>query len=1182
MGQLHDQEKWAECLPPDVVSALRGWLGAKKFSLRHREWFDDGRSGEPVARAVLEHGGGADQRVLKFFKAGGATRVANIRQASLDANSLSNAGEFGKRHIAVVEDEKIPLGEWDAVFLHIAGGNLDTSRQLGTLVDDAGFPGYCATIVHSVLADWNDGRVDSQRSKVADIVTGIMGRRRPQALEWARRNGVLEGPHSISLTGWPRQLPNPFRFVTGAEGQEIVEDLLVGKAHGDLSGRNVLLRVSPEVDANSYVLIDCDRYSDRAPLARDPMHLLVALALDEFDEHGTGTRSEIASVLVDPARRSSAERFLKVSDAIHGARPLRIREGWGREWDRQCLLSLIGVGLVHLGRDLRTDDPEDAREWCLFVAALAAEAYLGKGPVRTRAAARTSPAPDASAGTVRLVDRRGEKNKLRTRLTRDSGGVVRLDGTRGIGKTALVNTVLQELSAETGDWAPAHIRTYDVNPAAPLDVPTLVDCLTGRREAGAALHRRGGSPLVRLEAELRRLGDSRVVVSIDSAENLVDPDTELVDRDLDEALEMLSTDRDHRVTVLLVTQCDLFSPNGSLWPDRPPETVESMPDEHYSTYLTNLDRHGRMDPGSLPETARRLLYRKLGGNPRHAELAHAALIASKGELDLAALTEGLDVQDDGDVPAFLTSLLVDHLGTMQCHVLEALAAFGTPVPESAVAKLVGEVSSTEYSSTAIHAELSALVACRVARRTPSGYYFVPAEDCALILEGKPKGKRARLYFLAAEQLTDLQNRDPRHPGDLRVHFAELTALVLAGEHPAAYNMIETIDDVLREWNCAHLLRKHREDVKGKLRDSHLEMANWNALGDLYTSEGRFGKAGKAFGKALSIANKRQDDVSKMRIQGNLAAMYWEENETHRALSYFELARDEARRLHDPMVWMGALEGIADCHRRRGGYGTAISHAENALSIPRLADYPDTPRASSFATSRTVTIALKLARWFSELGRFDDAERFLRAADEAVSERPEDSLRASCFDGRADVLFDQGDLEAAESFASAAEDDALRLQDPITLLQARTTLCLVHLANDEFTEARRVIERAQHYRRKRRSLVVLALHALTDWQQRQRTMAGKRFERLYKEASDRIRYDERDFAAWDFRGFAVCGLHLAGRHGIDDAVDAFRTARSLTPPTPALVKRMRLILGKLDESDRRPNRLEPAIAALGAG
>jgi tetratricopeptide (TPR) repeat protein len=1183
MGQLYDREKWEQRLPHAVVTALMVWLDGKAFSLRHREWFDDGRSGEPVARVVREcDDGGADQRVLKFFEAGGAARVANIRLASRDASPLHKPSDFGKRHIAEVENEAISLDEWSAVFLHIASGNLDASQQLGELFHKADFPDYCTAVVHSVLTEWNDNRVSRQSGRAAEILTGIMGRRRDHVLAWAVQHGFHDGPPLVAMKGWPRRLPNPFRMVTGAEGQEMVEDLLVGKAHGDLSGRNVILPVRPEVDAESYVLIDCDRYSDQAPLTRDPMHLLVALALDNFDQHKTKPQKEIASALVNPGEPSSADRFRKISVAIHEARPPRVRESWGSEWDRQCLLSLIGVGLVHLGRELRTRDLDEAKEWCFYVAALATEAYLQTRPRQVRAtAARTMPKLNIQVGITGLVNRRGERTKLWTSLTSGSGGVVTLGGTRGVGKTALVNNVLGGLAEETGDWAPSLIRAYEVNAATPLDVRTLVDCVTGEFEPEApALPRRGGSPLVRLESELQRLGDSRIVVSIDSAENLLDPDTEQVDRDLDEALEMLATDREHRVTVLLVTQRKLFSPNDRTWSARPSEIVESMPDEHYSAYLASMDQHGRMDPGSLPERSRQVLFERLAGNPRLAELALAAIIAANGEIDLAVLTEGLDEQDGDNIPVFLTNLLINRLSPVQRHVLEALAAFDTPVPEYVLRELVDDVSQAMFSPTVIHAALSTLAAGRVVHRTRSDQYFVPSDDCALILSGKKTSVRATLYVLAAGRLTDLQNLDPRRPADLRVHFAMLTALLRAGEHAAAYNIIELIDGVLREWNCAHLLRNQRKVVKGKLRDSHLEMANWNALGDIYTSDGRFPKASKAFGKALSIANKRQDDVSKMRIQGNLAAMYWEKNDTHNALSYFELTRDEAIRLRDPMVWMGALEGIADCHRRRGDYGTAVRNAENALAIPRLADYPDTPRALSFATYRTVSIALKLARWFAELERPDDAERLLGAAHEAIAERSDDWLHASCLDGRADVFFDRGDLESAESAASGAEDEALRLRDPITLLQVRTTLCLVHLARNEVTKARRVIERAHHYRRQGRSLIVLALHALADRQRRDRATADKRFEHLYEEATGRIRHDERDFAAWDFKGLAICGLYLDDRRELEEAVDAFRSARDLTPPTPALVRRMRLILDKLDESGRRPNRLAPAIAALG--
>jgi hypothetical protein len=75
--------------------------------------------------------------------------------------------------------------------------------------------------------------------------------------------------------------PRCFRcvYLTGAPGRWVVDTLLVGKAHGDLSGRNILIPSISTVQPSNFELIDYDHYTEDAPLARDPMHLLVTLVI---------------------------------------------------------------------------------------------------------------------------------------------------------------------------------------------------------------------------------------------------------------------------------------------------------------------------------------------------------------------------------------------------------------------------------------------------------------------------------------------------------------------------------------------------------------------------------------------------------------------------------------------------------------------------------------------------------------------------------------------------------------------------------------------------------------------------------------------------------------------------------------------------------------------------------------
>src|SRR5207244_662798 len=134
----------------------------------------------------------------------------------------------------------------------------------------------------------------------------------------------------------------------------------------------------------------------------------------------------------------------------------------------------------------------------------------------------------------------------------------------------------------------------------------------------------------------------------------------------------------------------------------------------------------------------------------------------------------------------------------------------------------------------------------------------------------------------------------------------------------------------------------------------------------------------------------------------------------------------------------------DCHRRSGEYDLALRRATEARSVAVAPDYPDTQAAQDFASAHTVNIALKMARWYGELDRLDDARTCIDQALAAEVVRRDDWLQASCLDGHADLALFEGDLPAAMARATAAIERAVRLHDPITLLQARTTMCLAHL------------------------------------------------------------------------------------------------------------------------------------------
>jgi tetratricopeptide (TPR) repeat protein len=1175
MKELVEPDVWRSMLSAEAFAAFEQWYRDESpYELLHFGWFGDGRSTYPVAHVLRKAFDGDEHLVMKFCAPG--ERTVALHQG------WRASPRFRKKHLAELVGDPIAFAGWRAVFLRFAGGDLKRWRPLGGLLGAPLLPEHTREIVRSVVRDWSElKKPKTDERPIGGVLrTAIGDKYLKNVTQWASQQGIaVDGTRELQSDDESRR--NPFALVSGAEAESVLRDLIVGKAHGDLSGRNIFLRTEPEPEPESYVLIDYDHFQLRAPLAWDPMHLLVALVLDEFPLYRE-LREDLIRAVVDPERAEVHEGVAHVRElgrAIgSGAEDAYKNSGFGPSWRQQFLLCLVGVGLIHVGRKIS----DDAKQWCFDLAASAAGLYLRNYPATPSArTVRETPAPNAPKrrrGGRRawpIIDRDPQQSRLRERLTGGQCGAVVMNGLAGMGKTKILDAVLDPIE----DDSRFRVRRRTVDATTRLDLKTFIDLIEGGIPGTA--DGRGQASLARLEAVLSGLGDRQVILAVDAAENLLVPGTqELADPDLDEALELLTTDPDHHVSVVLAFRDPPVSPMRGTWPHvNDPITVPQLESGDFFGYLGRLDQAGVLGLDDLDEAFRRKLHRHLQGNPRHAELVHALVDSVDSPIGLRDLADDIFGHPPRDIPRYLTRLLAQRLGPVHRRVLNGLAAFGTPVPgDTVVAALTVEyeTSQVRYAPRDVRAVLDRLAAGLVVYRTEDGDYFVPDSEARIFLGLMDPQAKVDLLADVADELSTLGAGEITGVPDLRFRFAEVHALIESGLHRLAYPVIETIDRHLRKWNCRYLLEKQRTNVRDNLADDHLEMANENALADIHVARGEFGPAGTAYQKALTKADTLRDRHAKLKIHLNQASMHLEANRTRIARDFFQMVLDDPDRIDDLSVRMGALEGLADCDRRNGRFVSAIKSAKLALSLPQDANFPRTRTAAEFSTVRSVIIQLKLSRWYAEQGDLDTAEIWMRSAETAATE---EWLRLACLDGRADLLLAQGDLPGAIRTAREAVDGALATYDPITLLRARTTLCVAHLRREETAEARQEADRAGRHLRPGRSLLVLALRGLITRQKQDAGSARTMFERLEKEASQRLHDDENDFASLDLLAFALSALALDGRAGLDEARRNLEKARLLTPDAPGLVERLRVLFDVLDEC--KPGVLGPVLAVLDA-
>ena len=784
-------------------------------------------------------------------------------------------------------------------------------------------------------------------------------------------------------------------------------------------------------------------------------------------------------------------------------------------------------------------------------------------------------APDSESGP--LVNRDSEREQLGRTLAEDVPSIIVVDGPSGVGKSALVSCALLEM-----DLSETTVRRYDL-PGDRFDAKILCEDITsnGQSETGLAP---GEDVLNRLEAAMEEPDGTPVTIVVDGAQVLVDPDTDaFINLELAEAIGVIFAGQ-RKVKVILVFRTRPLSQAGSEWLDSAvPVSVDALDRDDFTIYLQQLYPGGEFGLADLDSKVRDGLYKALRGIPRLAELFRTVLDLPGRRRNAEELARYLAGKPADEAERLLVEELVGCLSDDQRRVMMGLAAYGTPVTVSQLQDLL----EGEPDQDRVPIVLEDLASIHVISKT-SDRYYVPVSGIQDALTRFPDEETPR-YLLrqASTLLSDNRQEQIKQPADLDMYFAELDILIRRQLWGASYELINKTEKQLQRWNAAGLLLKYRESIAGKLRVSYQEMANYNAMGCIYLSRGSFvkdsrgsfKKAEQAFGNALRRASAvaRAYPPGRQKIYINLGAMYLESGKTPQAERHYRDALDMAGE-KDVLDRMAAMAGLADCFRRHGDYDQAISYGKLSLSA---AQGEHSPWAAD--------IAVKLARWHSELNEPEEALRLMEVADEEAAKHPDDpALLVRCLDGRADLQLDAAGFGTARSVAEEALTkaravaqealaEALELNSPLTVMQARTTMAMACLRLGDLPTAIREIRRAAPYRREGRSLVVLALQALITFQaDPDAEDPRKLFARLEREAALRRERDVRDFAAWDFEGLAICGTRVGRVGSLYSAVAAFRHAREQAAP-PGLNARMRFWLEIL-QAKASPGQMDPVLAA----
>jgi len=406
MGTRDRGEHW-DRLTAENLRSLDEWMSGKAYNIELDRWLTGGSSAIPIAVVRRSGNGYGDKMALKFFKSAELIERWNA--------SAQNCPPGFKKHIIQLQDTS-PTDSSGLLIslLAIGGGDISTFRPLAELAQ-ASFPKLtkaCRIIVQSIIREWNPPpRTEDyiRKVSVSDYFNGTFDRGRIQ--RGSTLHQLLDA-QSVDVSAkfirkdlWAGEelLPNPLTFAHTLHERTLHG--FYGRAHRDLHAWNILLSLDP-FEPNNYRLIDLEYFSSAAPLARDPMILLLSIAKEWMRGIKAGSlpsRELIRVIVNDPSSGSVLPTHQKASREIHavGYRWAAEQASSGDDWTAQSLLSLAACALRYASR--KHADMEDAdavRAWYFDLAAVAALRYLEKTEQWTTF--KKTPAADPSSLALKL------------------------------------------------------------------------------------------------------------------------------------------------------------------------------------------------------------------------------------------------------------------------------------------------------------------------------------------------------------------------------------------------------------------------------------------------------------------------------------------------------------------------------------------------------------------------------------------------------------------------------------------------------------------------------------------------------------------------------------------------------------------------------------------------------------
>ncbi len=786
-----------------------------------------------------------------------------------------------------------------------------------------------------------------------------------------------------------------------------------------------------------------------------------------------------------------------------------------------------------------------------------------------------------------FLDRALETQDLRDRLCDPSIRLVAVVGRDGIGKTAMMSRLLDDLRGNS-QHLPVDAFVYlPADGSRPIGPTILLEDLAKiipDQAEEAHLVDRLNDPwlamLDKLDVTLEQLAGTRVVVVVDNAEELLDRGRRLRDPELEEVVKALVVRRDHRVKLVLVTR-EAPEP---LLRDLPGNTSridldKGLPPADAERFLRKLDNGGIFGLESARaehlEEARRLT----DGNPRALEFIYSVL-ESDPDASLPELLDEMDrIPNDQDMLSYLIRRLFDRLGQDDRRIMQALAIYGRPVLPGAVDYLL-QWYLKGYKS---EPTLQRLLERRLIRQDGDRFYLPRSPDGERLLDGIPLGlpddrkrdppppTQLALFQAAAEYFVKARKRHIDHIGDLSAWFAEIDLRIRGQDYRRALRLIYEIDrDHLVGWGQSDAVAYWRQELVDEVGDPALEIHNLSWLAYARRLQEKLEEAKELLNDAVTRARKLKDQQNQVRLLNDLGSVHFENGEVSNAEQFYKRALRGAQRQQMRLQAAKASDGLLLCAAEIGKFRRALDHHTDALGA--LNGVQDRE-----AEVVKADLLLNVGGVYFQLGQNVEALDSLRSGRELAHRIHEQLLEGFILNAQAQVLIDGHPAQAIGPATEAVEIGA-RIRSPQLSRDANTTLALANLCAGNLDSAREAANAAARYHRSCRALAAFALQGVAAYRKGDLEDARRAFADAHMEAEILREREHRNYQVLDIDGLALSGLGLCGqRDRFNHAIRVYKAARAITCEQGVIRRALRL----LDELAREQDELvEVRRAAAG--